>query len=158
MATPRELVTPAVPRFESGSTMTFGGSPTYLLIVWYNNTFGTNSMHFRTLFRGMLREDRYSDISGGTYSLFDKDGTKLFTKSLAEPRSPLELSADTYKAVFTSSNYWLRNARGTVTLTSQFNLGNGFSSDPPTITSFMVLDKNGHPADAFLKGATSQVV
>jgi hypothetical protein len=152
VATPREFVTPAVPRFESGSTMTFGGSPTYLLIVWYNNTFGTNSMHFRTLFRGMLREDRNSDISDGIYSLFDKDGTKLFTKSLAEPRAPLELTPDRYKAVFTSSNYWLRNAKGTVTLTSEFNLGNGFASDPPTITSFMVLDKKGHPTDAFLKG------
>lgn len=151
VAAPRINVTPAVPRFESGATMTFGGAPAHLLIVWLNNTFGTNSLHFRTLFRGMLREDRNSDVTAGTYSVFDKQGTKLFTKSLAEPRSPLELTADTYKVVVTSSNYWLRNARGTLTLTSEFNLGAGLSANPPSVTSFMVLDKNRQPANAFAK-------
>jgi subtilisin family serine protease len=152
VATPRELVTPAVPRFESGATMTFGGAPAHLLMVWLNNTFGTNSLQFRALFRGMLREDRYNDIVAGKYSLYDKNGVLLFTKSLNEPRPPLELTADTYKVVVTSSNYWLRNARGTVTLTSEFNLGAGLSANPPSVTSFMVLDENRHTTDAVAKG------
>jgi hypothetical protein len=118
VAIPRELVTPAVPRFESGATMTFGGSPVFLLMVWYNNTFGTNSLHFRTLFRGMLREDLNNDVNNGTYTLYDKNGVKLFTKSLNEPRQPLELTADKYTVAVTSSNYWLRNARGNDNLTS----------------------------------------
>ena len=132
--------------------MTFGGSPVYLEMLWYNNSFGTNTLHFRTLFRGMLREFRDRDANYGTYSLYNKDGTKLFTKSLADPRQPLELTADRYTMVVTSSNYRLRNAKGTVTLTSDFDLGAGFSSNPPSVTSFMVLDKNNRPADHVAKG------
>ncbi len=152
VAVPRELVTPAVPRFESGATMTFGGSPVFLMMLWYNNQFGINSLHFRTLFRGMLREDRNIDANNGTYTLYDKNGVKLFTKSLSEPRQPLELTADKYTMAVTSSNYWLRNARGMVTLTSEFNLGSGIFAVPPSITSFMMLDKNGHTTDTFAVG------
>jgi hypothetical protein len=99
----------------------------------------------------MLREDRNNDVTAGTYSVFDKQGTKLFTKSLAAPRQPLELTADTYKLVATSSGYLLREARGTVTLTSEFNLGAALPASPPSITSFMILDKNRQPANAFAK-------
>ncbi len=152
VATARELVTPAIPRFESSATMTFGGSPAHLLMLWLNNTFGTNTLHFQTLFRGMLRETRNNDLTAGTYSVYDKNGALLFTKSLSEPRAPLGLTADTYKMVVTSSNYWLRNARGTITLTSEFDLGVGLPANPPSVTSFMVLDKNRHPTDAFAKG------
>jgi hypothetical protein len=151
VATARELVTPAVPRFESGATMTFGGAPPHLLMVWLNNTFGTNTLHFRTLFRGMLRENRNNDVTAGTYSLYDKNGVMLFTRSLNEPRAPLELAADTYKLVVSSSNYWLRNARGTVTLTSEFSLGPGLQEAPPSVTSFLVLDKNRHTTDTVAK-------
>jgi len=152
VATAREFVTPAIARFESGATMTFGGSPAHLLMLWYNNTFGASSLHFRTLFRGMLRETRYNDVTAGAYSVYDKNGALLFTKSLHEPREPLELTADTYKMVVSSSNYWLRNTRGTITLTSEFDLGVGLPANPPSVTSFMVLDKNRHPTDALAKG------
>jgi subtilisin family serine protease len=151
VATAREFVTPAIPRFTNGSTMTFGGSPPHLLMSWLNNVFGTNTLHFQTNFRGMLRENRNNDITAGTYSVFDKDGTELFTKSLGEPRQALQLTAETYKVVISSSNYWLRGARGTITLTSEFNLGVGLPANPPTITSFMMLDTNGHPTDTFKK-------
>jgi subtilisin family serine protease len=151
VAAPRELVTPAIPRFESGATMTFGGAPAHLLVVWLNNIIGTNTLHFRPLFRGMLRENRYNDLVTGTYSLYDKNGVLLFTRSLNEPHGPLELTADTYTMVVTSSNYWLRNARGTITLTSEFNLGAGLSANPPSVTSFMVLDENRHTTDAVAK-------
>jgi subtilisin family serine protease len=152
VATPREFVTPAIPRFESGSTMTQGGAPVYLLMLWYNNSFGANTLHFQPLFRGMLNEDRNIDVNSGTYTLYDKNGLSLFTKSLGEPRQPLALTADRYRMVVTSGNYWLRNARGTVTLTSEFNLGNGFSSNPPSITSLTLLDSKRHPTDSFKKG------
>jgi hypothetical protein len=152
VATQRDFVSPAVPRFESGSTMTLGGSPIYLRMVWLNHIIGTNVLHFRTLFRGTLNEDRNIDVLAGNYSLFDKNGQLLFTKSLAEPRPPLELTADWYRVVVTSSNHWLRNARGTVTLSTEFNLGNGFDSNPPSITSLMVLDGKGHPTDSLAKG------
>jgi subtilisin family serine protease len=152
VATPREQVSLAVPRFESGATMTLGGAPAHLLALWSNNSFGTNTLHFQTFFRGMLRENRYDDINAGTYSLFDKNGVELFTKTLGEPRSPLELTADPYRVDISSSNYWLRNARGTVTLSSEFNLGVGFPANPPSVTSFMMLDSNRHTTDSFKKG------
>jgi hypothetical protein len=152
VGSPREFVNPAVPRFESGATMTFGGSPIFLMMLWYNNSFGPNTLHFRTLFRGMLREDRNNDVNNGTYALYDKNGVKLFTKTLNEPRQPLELTADIYTIVVSSSNYWLRKVKGTVTLTSGFNLGSGLSAVPPSITSFMLLDGKGHTTDTFTKG------
>jgi subtilisin family serine protease len=151
VATAREFVSPAVPRFESGATMTLGGSPAHLLMVWLNHIIGTNTLHFRALFRGMLREDRNNDLTVGTYSVYDRNGAEVLTRSLNEPRSPLELPPDTYKVVVTSSNYWLRNARGTVTLSSEFNLVPGSSASPPSVTSFMVLDTNRHPTDTFAK-------
>jgi hypothetical protein len=121
-------------------------------MVWLNNLIGTNTMHFRPLFRGMLREDRNDDVGNGMYSLYDRNGDLLFTKSLSEPHAPLELSPDTYKLSVTCSNYWLRNVRGTLTLTSEFNLGAGLDANPPSVTSFMVLDESGHPADIVGKG------
>ncbi|HVO75779.1 MAG TPA: S8 family serine peptidase [Ignavibacteriaceae bacterium] len=152
ISSPRDLITPAIPRFESGATMTFGGSPASLLMLWYNNSFGANTLHFRTLFRGMLNENRNDDAINGIYSLFDKDGVKLFTKSLSDPRGPLELAADTYSVAVSSSNYWLRNARGTITQNSKFNLAEGLAAVPPSITSFVVLDGKGHTTDSFIKG------
>jgi hypothetical protein len=152
VAVPRDQVSPAVPRFESGATMTFGGSPIYLYALWYNNSFGTNTLHFRTVFRGMLRETRDIDNMYGTYTVFDKNGTELFTKSLSDPRQPLELSADRYKVVVTSSGYWLRHARGTLTLASEFDLGVGFTAIPPSVTSLMLLDGNRHTTDSFVRG------
>jgi hypothetical protein len=149
VATPREFVTPAIPRFESGATMTFGGSPASLMVLWYNNTFGPNTLHFQTVFRGMLGENRNNDALAGTYTVFDKNGAELFTRSLGEPRQPLELTADVYRVAITSSNYWLRGTRGTVTLSSTMNLGNGLPANPPSVTSFMVLDSLGHPTDHF---------
>ena len=151
VAAPRELVSPAVPRFESGATMTFGGSPAHLLMVWLNHIIGTNTLHFRTLFRGMLREDRDNDVTVGTYSVYDRNGVQVLTGSLNDPRSPLELPAGTYRTVVTASNYWLRNAKGTVTLSSEFTLAPGLPDIPPSVTSFMVLDTNRHPADTFAK-------
>ena len=102
--------------------MTFGGAPAHLLMVWLNHIIGTNTLHFRTLFRGMLREERDNDLTVGTYTVFDGNGQQVMTGSLNDPRSPLELPAGSYRTVFTSSNYWLRNARGTVTLSSEFTL------------------------------------
>jgi hypothetical protein len=151
VAAAREFVTPAVPRFESGATMTVGGAPVHLLMVWLNHLTGTNTLFFRTLFRGMLREDRNNDLTAGSYSVYDRNGVLLLTRSLSEPRPPLELTADTYKVVVTSSNYWLRNARGTVILSSEFNLVAGLPANPPSVTSFMVLDRNRHPTDRFAK-------
>jgi subtilisin family serine protease len=151
VASPREFVTPAVPRFESGASMTFGGSPVHLFMLWYNNTFGPNTLHFATLFRGMLREERNNDLNHGTYSVYDRNGALVLTRSLNEPRQPLQLTADTYRMVVTSSDYWLRRARGTVTLTSEFNLGAGLPANPPSVTSFMVLDTSGHITDAVRK-------
>jgi hypothetical protein len=148
----REQVSPAVPRFESGATMTFGGSPAYLYALWYNNSFGTNTLHFRTVFRGMLRETRDIDNMYGSYSVFDKNGTEVISQSLNAPRSPLQLTADKYKVVITSSGYWLRNARGTLTLASEFDLGAGFTAIPPSVTSFMLLDSNRHTTDSFVRG------
>jgi hypothetical protein len=152
VATMREFATPAIPRFESGATMTIGGAPVYLLVVWTNNIIGTNTLHFRTLFRGMLNEVRNDDVAAGTYSVYDKNGVELFTKPLSEPRQPLSLTPERYKVVITSGDYWLRNARGRVTLTSEFNLGNGSNSNPPSITALTLLDSNGHPTDSFVKG------
>jgi hypothetical protein len=60
--------------------------------------------------------------------------------------------------VVTSSNSWLRNARGTVTLTSDFNLGNGFNSNPPSITSLTLLDSKGHTTDSFARGERATLV
>ncbi len=151
VVTARELVDPAVPRFKSGGTLTFGGAPAHLLMVWNNNIIGTNTLFFRPIFEGMLREIRYRDIVAGTYSVFDKNGTELFTKPLAEPSPPLELTADTYKVVATSSNYWLRSIRGTQTLSSEFNLGAGLAANPQSITSFMLLDSNNQTTDTFVK-------
>jgi hypothetical protein len=149
VAVAREFVTPAVPRFAGGSTMTFGGSPPHLLMLWYNNTFGTNTLHFRTLFRGPLRESRNNDVAGGSYTLFDRNGAQILSGSLTDPREPLALAAERYTMVVTSNNYWLRNARGALTLTSEFDLGAALpAANPPSITSFMVLDGNGHPTDA----------
>jgi hypothetical protein len=149
VAVAREFVTPAVPRFAGGSTMSFGGSPPHLLMLWYNNTFGTNTLHFRTLFRGPLRESRNHDIAGGSYMLFDGNGAQLLSGSLTDPREPLALAAERYRMVVTSDNHWLRNTPGTLTLTSEFDLGAALpAANPPSITSFMVLDRNGHPADA----------
>ncbi len=158
IATSREFVTPAIPRFESGATMTLGGSPAHLLIVWDNNIIGTNTLHFQTYFRGMLRENRYADIASGMYSLYDKNGTMLFTKSLADPRQPLDLTADVYTLVVSSANSWLRNARERITLTSSFNLGNGQKSNPPSLTSFVVLDRKGHPTDALAQGEQATLI
>lgn len=84
--------------------------------------------------------------------MFDGNGQQVLTGSLNDPRSPLELPAGSYRTVFTSSNYWLRNARGTVTLSSEFTLVPGVPVIPPSVTSFMVLDTNRHPADTFAKG------
>ena len=152
VATTRELVSPATPRFESGATMTLGGPPVHLEMLWYNNQFGPNTLHFRPLFTGMLGETRYVDAGSGTYSLYDKNGLLLFTKSLGDPRSPLELTADRYRVVITSGNSWLRNARGLVTLTSEFNLGSGPNSLSPSVTSLTLLDGKGHTTDSFIKG------
>jgi hypothetical protein len=152
VAVARELVTPAIPRFESGSTMTFGGPPIHLLMLWYPNIIGTNTLQFRTLFRGMLNEDRNIDGNGGTYSLFDRNGVHLFTKPLDDPRQPLQLTADRYRMVVSSGNYWLRNARGSVTLTSEFDLAKGFNSNPPSVTSLTLLDGKRHTTDSFVKG------
>ncbi|HTY57349.1 MAG TPA: S8 family serine peptidase [Bacteroidota bacterium] len=151
-ASPRTLVTPAIPRFESGSTMTMGGAPVHLMMLWYNNSFGANTLHFNTVFRGMLNETRYIDAAGGTYSLFDRNGVKLFTKSLGDSRGPLALTADRYRVVVSSANAWLRNTPSVVTLTSEFNLGNGFNANPPSITSLTLLDGRRHPSDSFAKG------
>jgi hypothetical protein len=152
VAVPRELVTPAVPRFETGGTMTFVGSPSYCYALWYNNSFGSNTLHFRPVFRGMLRETRDIDNTLGTYSVFDRNGMEVVAGSLNDPRSPLQLTADRYKVVITSSGAWLRKARGTLTLTSEFNLDAGFSAIPPSVTSFMLLDSHRHPTDSFVKG------
>ena len=150
IASDKNFVSPAIPRFESGATMTFGGSPVHLFIIWYNNVFGNNSLHFRTLFRGMLNEVRNIDELYGKYTLFDKNGVELFTKSLADQRQPLELTADWYKMVVTSENYWLGNSKSSISLSSDFNPGIT-PAIPPSVTSFMLLDKNGHTTDRFVK-------
>ncbi|HTP11973.1 MAG TPA: T9SS type A sorting domain-containing protein, partial [Bacteroidota bacterium] len=157
VATPREFVTPAVPRFESGSTMTFGGAPIHLLMLWYPNIIGTNTLQFRTLFRGMLNEDRNLDVSGGTYSLFDRNGVRLFTKPLDESRPPLQLTSDRYRMVVASGNSWLRNARASVTMTSEFTLANGFNANPPSVTSLTILDAKGHTTDSLAKGGQAML-
>jgi hypothetical protein len=100
----------------------------------------------------MLNETRYSDATGGTYSLFDRNGVLLFTKSLTDSRGPLTLTADRYRMVVSSGNSWLRGARSVVSLTSEFNLGNGFNANPPSITSLTLLDGTRHPSDSFAKG------
>ena len=152
IAFPRAYVSPAVPRFEKGATMTFGGAPVFLSMQWYNNVFGTSTLHFQTQFMGMLREIR-ADESQGTYSLYDNSGTKLFTHSLSDSRRPLELPNGRYTMVVSSDNYWLRSAKGLLSLTSEFDLNDMVPAPvPPTITSFMVLDEKKHPTESFTKG------
>ena len=90
--------------------------------------------------------------------MYDGSGAVVLTRSLNEPRSPLELPAGTYRVVVTSSNYWLRNARGTVTSSSEFNLVPGSTASPPSVTSFMVLDTNRHPADTFAKDERARLL
>jgi hypothetical protein len=148
----REFATPAVPRFESGATMTFGGGPVHIHAIWLNNIIGTSTLHFRTIFRGMLDEERISDNSAGTYSVYDENGAELFTKLLNEPRQPLELTPGRYRVVMTSGNCWLRHARGRATLTSEFLLESGSNAVPPSITALTLLDTNGHTTDSFQKG------
>ncbi len=61
----RSIATYASP---SGGTMTFGGSPVSIMLLSYNNSFGT-SLHFDPRFRGGLSEDRWNDgIHGSTRS------------------------------------------------------------------------------------------
>ena len=152
MAFARANVSPATPRFESGATMTFGGAPVLLSMQWYNNMFGTSTLHFRTLFMGMLREFR-SDELHGTYTLYDHSGAKLFTHGLSEFRQPLQLPNGRYTMVVSMDNYWLRNAKGLLSLTSEFDLTDLLPAPvPPSITSFMLLDEKKHTTESFTKG------
>ena len=150
--TAREHVTPAILKSPSGGTVTLGDSPVHLLMLWYNNTFGPNSLHFQTIFRGALREDRYGDLNNGTYSIYDKNGTKVFTNPLNDfPRDPRDLSADWYTMVVEMENHWVRNAKGKLTYTSTFDLSKGPGTNPPSITSFALVDEQGRQKEGFTK-------
>jgi hypothetical protein len=67
----------------------------------------------------MLRETRDIDSWSGEYVVIDKNDVVVAGQGLKYPRGPLQLTADTYKVIITSSSYWLRNARGAITLTSR---------------------------------------
>jgi hypothetical protein len=150
--TAREHVTPAILRSPSGGTVTLGGSPVHLLMLWYNNTFGANSLHFQTIFRGALREDRYGDLNNGTYSIYNKNGEKIFTNPLNDfPRDPRELTADWYTMVVETENHWVRNAKGKLTYTSSFDLSKGPGTNPPSITSFALVNEQGVQKEGFVK-------
>jgi hypothetical protein len=136
----RALASPAVPRYENGGSITVGGAPFLLETLWYNGTFGANTLHFRPLSRGMLGEYRQVDLLGGAYSVYDKNRVKLFTKSLAEPRGPLELTPDPYTVEITAAGSWLGHAKETGTLSSTFDLAQGLDAMAPSITSILLRD------------------
>lgn len=148
-----------VPRSPNGGTMSFGDAPVFLTTLWYNNVFGAGStMHFATLFRGVHRETRYGDLYNGTYSIYNQDGNLVFTNPLDDfPRGPKELSADWYTMEITSSNYWLRNKKGTVRQTAEFDLLKK-PANPPSIISFAVLNQEGLPTNSFVKGGSGTLM
>jgi subtilisin family serine protease len=150
-----DLIT--IPRSPDGGTTTFGDAPIHLVTIWYNNSFGTSTLHFRTIFQGANRETRETDVNDGTYSLYDVDGNLLFSNPLNSPRSFQELSPQWYKMVITSGNFWLRNKKGTIRQTSTFNLGNT-QADPPSLTSFAVLNSTGQPVSSFQHDSNGSLV
>jgi hypothetical protein len=157
VATSREYVSPATPRFESGATMTLGGSPEHLLTLWYNNIVGSSTLHFRVVPRGMLNETRYSDLLSGTYTVVDPNGVALFTNSLVDPHLPMELPVSRYRVIIRGGASWLRHAKVHTTLTSEFHLGNDLNVIPPTLMSLSVLDGRGHPTDSLARGEPARL-
>ncbi|HEX9614359.1 MAG TPA: S8 family serine peptidase, partial [Bacteroidota bacterium] len=158
LATTRDNATSVTPRSPSGGYMTFGGPPVFLQALWYNNVFGSGTIHFGTSFRGMQREFRYKDLNFGTYTVYDAAGAEVFSNPLNDfPRAPRVFSQDPYKVVMTSSNYWLGGTAGTVLMTSEFDLAT-LPANPPTLTSFLVLDSTGQPTHIFPKDAKAKLV
>lgn len=137
----------SVPRYPSGSVMTYGGGPIQLLTVYFNNTFGPGTLHFDTRFRGMLREMRYRNVNYGTYAIYDAGGTKVFESPLNDfPRSPRQLNPSPYSFVVKSNHYWLRGIQGELAQTSWFDLSQT-SPNPPSVTSYIVFNSANLPTD-----------
>lgn len=132
--------------FPNGATMRFGRAPLHILSLSYNNLAGT-SIQFSPNFRGSLLEDRYDDARRGTYVIYNAGWQPVHSGDIAAPREPIALPAAWHHLVLASDNYFLRGARGSVSLTNSVNLANAMP-DPPFITSFSVLDENGLPVDS----------
>ncbi|MEW5799870.1 MAG: S8 family serine peptidase [Bacteroidota bacterium] len=158
IALPKDNIMTTVPRSPNGGTISFGVAPITLTTVWYNNWFGANTLHFNTLFRGVHRETRFNDVDDGTYSVFTMNGDLVFSNPLNDfPREPKELSAQWYKMVITSGNYWLRNKKGKIVQTSEFNLGETQAS-PPSVTAFLITNSQGQPVNSFAKGESGSLI
>lgn len=155
----RKYATPSVPRSPSGGTMTFGDVPVHLFMLWYNNTTGSSTLHFRTLFRGPLRETRENDVNLGTYTLYDKNGNNLFTHPLNDfPRSPLELAPEPYTMVVSTENYWVRDQQGKGTYTSTFDLSKPAGVNPPSFTSLWMKNESGTAVTSFTQGEKGSLI
>lgn len=158
IALTKDNIMATVPRSPSGGTMTFGAAPVHLATFWYNNWFAGSTLHFSTLFRGVHREKRYSDVNNGTYAVFDMDENLIFTSPLNDfPREPKQLQAQRYKMVITSSSYWLNNVKGKIIQTSEFNLAQT-PANPPTLLTFMTVNEQGQPSNVFQQGGSGSLL
>jgi len=131
----------------NGGTMIFGGLPVSIMHLSYNNSFGP-SLHFDPRFRGGLSEDRLSDVIHGSYEIFGPAGDRLTGGPLAASRSPFPVTPDIYTIRVSSSNHYVRAAKGTVEAWLRADLTKPVP-DPPYITSYTLLNAARSATDVF---------
>jgi subtilisin family serine protease len=137
-------------RSPDGGTLTFGGGPVHIIDLSFNNGLA-NSIIFRLVFRGNLSEDRYTDVNHGTYAIFNEAGEELAEAPLDAPRAPFAVVPGKFRIEIQSENFYVSNAKGTVSLVNSVDLTKAVP-DAPTVMSFMVRDGQGRAGDRVLVG------
>ncbi len=122
------------------------GAPVHNLSQSYNNITGT-CIQFLPHFRGGILEDRFHDARRGTYTVYDAAWAQVQSGDIAAPRDPIPMPSGWAHLMMSSSNYYLRGSRGSVTLLNSVNLANHVP-DPPYVTSFAVLGSDLLPVDS----------
>lgn len=136
-----------------GGTMRFGGGPVHILNLSYNNSFGT-SVHFQPLFRGSLLEDRYTDYTSGTYTIFGGGGEELGSGPLNLSRAPFAVSPGPFLLKIESEHVAVNRSKGKVTLLNAVDLSKPVP-DAPSITSFAIYNSANQAVDRLTRGDTS---
>ena len=143
-------------RSPNNGTMTFGTSPVYIMNLSYNNSFGS-SILFNPIFFGALNEERYADGAKGIYRIFNNAGQKLKEDKLNVARSVFPADPGKYRIEVESENYFVKNARGKITLTNDVNTALPVP-DAPYITSFRLVNGKNITADNFAQNEPAQIL
>ncbi len=146
---------PIVPVYPDAALIHFGRAPVHILSQSYNNIAGTG-IQFLPNFRGGNLEERFQDARRGTYAVYNAAWQPVQNGLIDTPREPIAMPAGWAHLLLSSDNFFVRGARGTVTLLNSVNLSNQIP-DPPVITSFSVLGTEQLPTDSLGKGEPGMV-